>query len=319
LIRWVNLLFIALTQVLLQYIYLRPILENPFISVESSLNHLDFGLLVFSTILVAGAGYIINDYFDVKADEINKPHRIIIDRVISRRSAIWWHTVFNFIAIVIGFYLGYKVGCWCLGFIHLGVTIMLWVYSTFLKKQAIVGNLLVSLMTALVVMMVWWYEPNLVTVLKGKSGPLYEDLRVFFWGYAGFAFLLTFIRELVKDMEDIRGDKQDGGYTLPIVWGIRKTKRLTTVLVVVCMLCLLKYQISEGVLFAEQTGGSFFSSPITRLLFTFVQLPLFFMLILLQKADKPADFKKISNVVKLIMLVGILLLFYFYGLNTGLF
>ena len=302
----------------MQYIYLRPIFENPFISIESSLNHLNFALLVLSTVLVAGAGYIINDYFDVKADEINKPHRIIIDRHISRRSAIRWHTVFNFVAIVIGFYLGYKIGCWWLGFIHLGVTVMLWTYSTFLKKQALVGNLLISIMTALVVMMVWWYEPNLENVLKEKSSLLYQDLYAFFWGYAGFAFLLTFIRELVKDMEDIQGDQQDGGYTLPIVWGIHKTKRLTSVLVVVCMLCLLKYQVNEGILFVEQTGGSFFAAPMTRLLFTFVQLPLFFMLILLQKADKPSDFKRISNVVKLIMLIGILLLFYFYGINTGM-
>ena len=313
LIRWINLVFIALTQVMLQYLYLRPILSNPFISIDPTLSHSNFFLLVFATLLIAAAGYMINDYFDVKADEVNKPHRIFVDRVFSRRAIITWHLILNTIGIGLGFYVANQIGNSIWGFLFVGTMAILWFYSTRFKKQALIGNLLISLLTGLVVMMVFWFEPKLSAELNDRMPALYRDLRLFFWGYAGFAFLVTMVRELVKDMEDMLGDQQDGALTLPLLWGVKRTKGLVFGLITLVLILLGIFQAQEALHYQQKMP--FYSVPSIRLIFTFLQIPLVYLIIKLLKADRPADFRAVSNLTKFIMLVGILFLFYFYALN----
>ncbi len=312
LIRWINLLYIALTQCLIRFCLIGPIYANGFIAIDYSLNSFDFFLLVLSTVLIAGSGYIINDYFDVKADEINKPNRIIIDRTISRRNAILWHLAFNFIGISLGFYLGAKVGYWQLGFIHIICMASLWLYSTWLKKTVIIGNVLVSSLTAFVVMTVIYFEQSLWLELKPRMPEIFRYIYKFAFGYAGFAFLTNFIREVVKDMEDIKGDLQDKCRTLPIVFGIRAGKNFAIFLIIIMISILGIYEYYQALDYAESQGLAFYRVKSIRLIFTFIQLPLVYLIILLLKADKPSDFKKISNILKVIMMVGILYLVFLY-------
>ncbi len=312
LIRWINLLFVALTQIFIHFCLIQPILSNGFVHIESSLGTSGILLLALSTSLIAGAGYIINDYFDVKSDEINKPNRIIVDRSISRRKAQIWHLVLNILGIGIGFYLAFKVDCWPLGFIHIGSMALLWWYSSYWKKTWLAGNILVSLLTAFVVITVLLYERSLFLELKGRMPEIFYYIFYFCLSYAGFAFLMTMLRELVKDMEDMKGDKADGGKTVPIVSGIIRTKQICYFLIALIIIPLVYYQYDLAINFKESQNLSFHQVPPIRLIFTFVQIPLVYLVLLLMKADKPADFKKISNLIKLIMLAGILYLTYLY-------
>ncbi len=311
LIRLPNLIIIFLTQLLLRYCVLMPIFNNGFVAVESALTTTEFLLLCLSTVLIAAGGYIINDYFDVKSDEINRPERIVIDRYITRRSAIIWHLLLNGIGIALGFWLGMKVGKWYLGFIHFAIMAMLWFYSTWFKKRFLIGNLVISLLTALVVWIVFIYETSLAANLQERMPEIYNYLYFFFIGYGVFAFLVTLIRELIKDMEDIKGDKMTHCKTVPIVLGIKNTKNITMGLVVMVMGLLAWYQVQQAIDFKESQNIPFYQVRSIRLIFTFLQIPLIYIIILLLQADKSSDFKRASNAVKFVMVAGVLFLTYY--------
>ena len=108
----------------------------------------NFILLCLSSVLIAAAGYIINDYFDLNIDLINKPHKIIVDRLISRRWTIILHFFLSIAGIVIGFYLDFTTRIWFVGISNLACAIMLVLYSVSLKRKFLVGMLLISLLTA---------------------------------------------------------------------------------------------------------------------------------------------------------------------------
>lgn len=284
LIRWVNLIYIALTQ-LLVFLCLQTSEITPTNNFENLI------LLIVSSLCLAAAGYIINDYFDVKADEINKPNKIFINRIIKRRTAMIWHILLNFIGLALGFYLAFTIGKPFLGFVHLSIWVLLWYYSVALKRQPFIGNFTVSLITASVVLVVYWFSPQ--TVFH----------QIFIWGYALFAFLTNLQRELVKDLEDIEGDKSIACRTLPIVWGIKKTKQLTAfvnISTIIALMAFQSYQINQNT--------QYIYLPSWWLTILLLQIPLLYILFRLKSADNPAHFKKISNNIKAIMLFGILLL-----------
>ncbi len=284
LIRWVNLVYIALTQLLVALC-----LQH-----YEAIHNIDFyhlTLLILSTVFLAAAGYIINDYFDVKADEINKPNRIYINRVFKRRTAMLWHILFNTLGVGIGFFLAFRLGHWYLGIIHLIVWVLLWYYSVALKKLPLIGNLLVSAITATVVLVVYWFAPN----------NAFDEFFVL--SYALFAFLMNLQRELVKDMEDIEGDRSIECKTLPIVWGISKTKKLTIGINIFTIACIALFQFYQ-----LKYNPEFWMLPSWWLAILLLQLPLLYLIIRLKNADRPANFKLVSNGIKAIMLAGILLL-----------
>ena len=136
LIRWPNLVFIAITQLLFMYCVLQPLLALA--GKKPSLNPLHFSLLVISSVLIAAAGYIINDYFDLNIDRINKPDKLIVQKIIKRRSAIAWHLVLSFIGVAIGFYLDFSTHVTLLGFSNLVCVLLLFIYSISLKKKNII-------------------------------------------------------------------------------------------------------------------------------------------------------------------------------------
>lgn len=229
-------------------------------------------ILSASTILVAAAGYIINDYYDIKIDLINKPERVVIGKTITRRYAILFHTVISITGVALGLLINWKVGA-----INFVCAFLLWLYSNNLKRQPLIGNVLVSLLTGLSVFVLVF---------------LYEQFHALVFIYSLFAFFMTLIREVVKDMEDVKGDNTFGCKTLPIVWGIRRTKVFLYVLIAVfcCVVVLLDfYQLTIPLIY------------FIPLLF----VPMAVLVKQLVVADTKHHFYQLSQLCKLIMLLGI--------------
>ncbi|HVB02365.1 MAG TPA: geranylgeranylglycerol-phosphate geranylgeranyltransferase [Chitinophagaceae bacterium] len=300
LIRYPNLLFILFTQYLMQYAVLIPVFRS--YGLHPTLGNGMFFLLSFSTILVAAAGYIINDYFDINIDLVNRPTRIIVDRLISRRWAIFWHTVFNIVAVVLGFVVAIREGSWLAGLVQPVCTGLLWFYSTSYKRQLMTGNLVIALMTSLTVLVVGIYEPQLFHPGGGQDAIAARRVFHILGVYAVFAFLISMIREIVKDMEDMPGDAKNGCRTIPIAWGISPAKKLCYWMVGLLILVI------GGVQFRLGEWGWF--SDMAYLVLA-VELPLFFMAVKLRRAVSSKDLHQISTLIKGIMGAGICSMFFF--------
>ncbi len=241
LIRIQNLIIVAATQYLVRWCIFAPILKSAGLSLQ--LNELYFLLLVLSTVFITSAGYVINDYFDRKSDLINKPESVIVGKEINRRIAMAFHIIFNIIGVAMGTYISFKTGEPLLSLIFIAITGLLWFYSTIYKKQLLIGNIIVALLTAMVPLIIFLFEflllRNLYDSLLVTFGSNLKYLSAWVSGYAGFAFLLTLAREIIKDTEDFKGDYIDGSQTLPIVVGVRYTKAIITVLFVTTIIALL--------------------------------------------------------------------------------
>ena len=300
LVRLPNLVYIFLTQYLLQYCVLIPIFSH--YGIDPTLSHIRFFLLSLSTVLIAAAGYIINDYFDINIDQVNKPERVIIDRVISRRWAIFFHTLFNVVGVALGFLVAWEIGYPILGATQLFCSGLLWFYSTSYKRQLLIGNVVISLLTALTVMVVGFYEPKLyreVNLLNARAD--YQLLWIML-AYAAFAFFISMVREIVKDLEDIKGDERLGCRTMPIIYGINASRDVAMVL---AWLLVAMIVIVEVVIYRR---GWY----VTILyLLVLVQLPVYLVIRKLLHAATSKEFHRISSMVKLIMLTGILSMVFF--------
>lgn len=232
LIRFQNLIIVAGTLYIVRYCIIEPILRYGKLSLQ--LDEFLFFLLVLSVLLITSAGYVINDYFDRKTDLVNKPGSVVIGKKINRRYAMAFHIVFNVLGILIGFYISVSVGEPLLSLIFITVSGLLWFYSTTYKKQILIGNLIVAFLTALIPLLVLFFEypllkstySNLFTVF----GSIIKYMISWVIAYAGFAFLLTLAREIIKDTEDYEGDRTYGSQTIPIVLGTGYAKGIIVVL-----------------------------------------------------------------------------------------
>lgn len=234
-----------------------------------------FWALTLATACIAAAGYIINDYYDVKIDAINKPERMVVGKVIRRRRAMFAHLLLSFTGVAIGLWLSIPVGL-----INFGAVMLLWGYSARLKKMLLVGNITIALLAASMLLVVAVYASTLNKITIG---------------YASFAFLISLIREIIKDMEDVKGDASFDCRTLPIVAGLRNTK-----LVLYPFISIFLALIIAATLHTRTT--IFFDSYMVL----FVLLPVFWLIMKLARADKKRDFTYLSNLNKIIMLAGIL-------------
>lgn len=277
LIRSGNLLMVAITQLFAYYFLTRHVYWY-------YLFDFDFLALMFCTILVAAGGYIINDYMDVKLDLVNKPGKVIIGNSISRRSAIKLHLVINFVALFFAYAIGKKVFL-----LVLVSAAMLWLYSQFLKKTYLAGNVLVGLLTAftLLILLVFDGEVNQNAI----------------WIFALFAFVATLIREIIKDTEDMRGDAKFKAKTLPIVLGVRKTKNILLGLQLTLIIIVFVYLTLFGAI-SNSSGRIAFLCIIYNLFI--VVVPAIVNLWLLKTADVKADFTRLSLLSKINMLAGII-------------
>ncbi len=260
--RFWNLLIIGLAQ------YFTAI----FLEHHASLTDWHLFLLSASTIVIAAAGYIINDYYDVKIDLINKPERVVIGKEVNRRFALLFHSLLSLAGVGLGFILNWKIGA-----INFMSAFLLWWYSNDLKRQPFIGNFVVALLTGLSIL--------LINVLFKVSHP-------FVIVYSVFAFAITLLREVVKDIEDLKGDNTFGCRTLPIVLGIRKTKAILYIL-------LLAFVVTVFTI-----SYRYLSMSVSYLLL-FLIAPSVLLGIVLAKADTKNDFHILSQLCKIIMLLGI--------------
>ena len=302
LIRTQNLLIIAFTQYMVRWCLLYPLLlVHDF---ELQLSNFQFFLLVLSTVMIAAAGYIINDYFDVVIDKVNKPERLVIDKGVKRRVAMGAHVVINILAVLIAFYVSYQAGSMKLIIFHVLCATGLWFYSTNFKRQFLIGNILISLFTSLVPFIVGVYELMPVHKIYAEmidETSLNQEWR-FVIGISFFAFITTLIREIIKDMEDVEGDERYGCKTIPIVIGMRTTRNITIVLSLITMAFLVYFQTikwSTGNLFGALYIG------------IGLQVPFIYLIYRIVTAKEKKDYKVAGNVAKLIMLLGVCYLFVF--------
>lgn len=300
LIRWPNLLFIVLTQMMFRYFILPFVYEQAHPGYESiKLSEPLFYLLVVASVCIAAAGYVINDYFDENIDQVNKSSRVIVGRFINRRSAILLHALLSLVGLLLSVYIGYQLrNAFIPLFNFLAINFLL-VYSSTFKKKILIGNIIISLLTAWVILVLT------VAEYRFRISPedvVWQRLLKMSFVYAGFAFIISLIREVIKDMEDIEGDVKYGCKTMPIAWGLPVAKVFTAVWIVVLIGAL-----SAILIYVIQLGWwlSAFYSLIA------IIIPLVWVLRKLYKANTVPDFHRLSSVVKLIMLAGILSMLFF--------
>lgn len=272
-IRFPNLVIIGFTQYMTAVFLVGDTSEG-----ISRLFDTNLFLLVLSTVFIAAAGYIINDYYDVKIDFINKPKRVVVGRILKRRGVMVAHSILNFIGISIAFYLSIWVGL-----ISISAAFFLWWYSNQLKRLPFIGNFFIGVLTGASIFLVGVYYQQQVYLINT---------------YAFFAFSITLIREIVKDMEDLKGDADFGCRTLPVLFGIRKTKVFVYILIA-AFIFIMFYLASR---LGNQT---------LIIYFLILLLPILHFLFLLVKADTVRHFRSISNYCKIIMLSGILSMAFF--------
>lgn len=295
LVRWQNLLFIIITQFLYEYCIYLPIYGSHAAD--------QFGWIVAASVLIAAAGYIINDYFDLNIDQINKPDKVIVNYTVSRRWAIFWHLVLSLLGLFCTVLALPPSLFWYLILANLFSILLLWLYSTNFKKQLLVGNIIISLLTSWVILILFFSKnPLSVDAIISID---HKEIRLFRLTmlYAGFAFIISLIREVLKDMEDRAGDAQYGCRTMPIVWGLPTSKVFVAVWIVVltCTLLLLQmYVLAYG-----------WWLSITYCLLAIVA-PLCWILTKLPGAQTQKDFHLLSLYVKAIMFTGIISMVFFY-------
>lgn len=308
LIRVENLIIVVLTQTFLHYLVFQKIFTEA--NIPSNIYIKLFGLIVISTVLIAAAGYIINDYFDVKTDMINHPETVVVDKVIKRRWAIILHMTFTGLGILLGIFTALKTGYLRLALFHIITAVTLWFYSTHFKKQLLVGNIVVSLLTASVPFLTFVFEiaylQKTIPEFAANHIPVILSASKITLIFCLFAFITSLAREIIKDMEDIDGDKATGGKTMPISWGIETSKAvcfflmsITIILLLVVIYNTIKYK------------GELITLPNMYILFGLV-CPLITLIYMTVRANSPKQFKHASLFLKLIMLLGIGYCWIFY-------
>ncbi len=303
LIRFPNLVIIVLTQLAMRYLILEPLLPSTGFTLQFDDFH--FILLILATVLIAAGGYIINDYFDTQTDWINRPDRVLVGVSISRRRAMTLHTIMNFLGVAIGIYLSFYIRVKALSLIFMVATGLLWFYSTDYKRQFLIGNLSVAFLTGLVPLMVVLFEIPLLNKAYGNVMLLHTSNfnYMFVWvaAFSFFAFVTTLIREIIKDLEDFKGDMAYGMKTLPIIAGQLITKIILLILITGTIASII-FVFVKYLMFTE-TGVDLIS--LVYISVTLI-IPMFILATMLLLAKETKDYHRASILTKLIMLFGIL-------------
>lgn len=327
--RFNNLLVIGLTMCIFQLFvskYLLISIEGNWetYSFQELVNQHIFGntgflLLMLSTLLIAAAGNIINDYFDVKADRVNKPDRLIVDRHIKRRWTMLFHWSFNAVGMLIALYLSYVHENWWLALIAFVSINTLWFYSAIYKRKLLSGNLMVAGLIAIIPIYVYIFNAPKIGVAGGLNSSDLFDAQPFILSVtmivSGIAFIINLIREIIKDIADIRGDMYLKAATLPIRLGIKKAKIIIIALTIPLLALMVFYYLIVWVFDFDVVHGStmgnalsfepihfnyFLPSIILALLLGVTSL------ITLLVSDKRRFLLLSSNFLKLAMLFGLI-------------
>jgi len=288
LIRWKNLALIALMQILIKVFFF-----NNF-GFETTLSTTYFYLLVLSTTVITASGYIINDIIDLKTDLINKSNKVIINKKITLQKAQKLYFALTIIGVLLGIFISFKINKPLYSLIFIGVSLVLFLYSKYLKGQVLIGNLIVSYLLAFSILIVLLFE--LPTSMNSMQWDNFYSIQLIIYVYAICAFLLNSIRELIKDIEDINGDYNTKLKTFPIVFG-RKVARNFTILISILTVLFFLFGIFNFLKINTLAFGY---------IFIFIFSPLLYFIYLLWDAKTKKRYSKLSKLLKIIILLGVL-------------
>ncbi len=295
LIRWKNLLIIALVQVLIKYALFEPF------NIDITLNGFGFSLLVISTLCIAAAGNIINDIYDIDTDLINKPNKVIVSKSISEPKAFNLFLLLTILGVCIGFYLSNLINKTGFSAIFIFTSALLYVYTTSLKQTILIGNIIVSVLIAMSIIIVGLFD--LLPAITPENQHTQLTMFKILLNYALFAFMINLLREIIKDIEDIEGDTKAVMRSLPIVIGKNRTTKVLFGLSFIPLIAVVYYVVTY--LYNHQIAVGYF--------LLFVIAPLLYFTIKIFSAKTTKELHHLSNVLKLIMLFGVLsLLLYKY-------
>jgi 4-hydroxybenzoate polyprenyltransferase len=268
-----NLIYIAFTQYLVAIF-----LSNHPIFWRETIFDIYLFMIVLSTNCIAAAGYIINDYYDVKIDYINRPDQVVVGKYLKRRMALAANSVLNFLGISLSLLVHWKIGVF-----SFACAFLLWWYSNHLKRLPLIGNIAIALLTsASLLIIAFYYQSNVELIYM----------------YSIFAFFISLIREIIKDMEDLQGDENFGSRTLPIIWGIKKTK-------------IFIYGISSFFILGYIYFILSLSHPVLTGYFLLLIIPVFYFFIKLHQSDTKKEYAFLTNFCKLIMFSGVLSMIFY--------
>ena len=294
-----NLAMVALTQCLVRFALLIPIIGLA--EFHSAFALPTFLGLVLSTVLISAGGYVINDYFDVRMDAINKPEKMVVGRLLKRRDAMFLHLLLTGLGVAIAALVAQSAGHVSLAGIQVLAALLLYGYSQWFKRQLLAGNLIIALLTAMAILTVPVYDFVTLAVLHQR----YRDASVTLWNviffYAAFAFVTTLIREIIKDAQDIAGDIDSGCTTLPITIGIPKTR---WVIIALMALVMAGIAFVQWIFFATVELPEWYS----LIYLSILQLLCGYAILETYSAGTTSDFRRLSGLLKLIMILGILYL-----------
>jgi 4-hydroxybenzoate polyprenyltransferase len=308
LIRLPNLVFIAFIQYVMRQVVLVPILQT--YGFENESESVMIFLLMAATVFIAAGGYVLNDYFDVKIDAINRPDKQIVGNTVSRNAAMKFYQLLTIIGIICGLALAFWSRSFTLGFIFIVVPGLLWFYSASYKRQFITGNLIIAFLAALTILVVSITELAFMQKEFGKlifETPIPSQFYSWIGGFAIFSFLTTWIREIIKDQEDEKGDREMECRTMPIKWGVSKTKIFLYGLIGITVIGL--FLVNE--LFIQFPG-----TLTTRYIIFGLTLPFAALIYLISKSKTAINYHQASTLSKVIMLIGVLYCFIFYYLQA---
>lgn len=301
LVRWSNLFFLgALIYVMEKWVVV-PILDD--VAFGEQLPWYILLLIAAATILIAAGGYVINDYFDIKIDRINRPDQLIVTQYISKENAMRLSIGLSGVGMVCGLVAAWLLRSSTIAILFAIIPGLLWFYSSSYKRLLIIGNVTIALLSALSPMMVAianvaQLQLKYSTILPYTT--LEHDIYAWVGGFSLFAFLLTWIREIVKDLQDQMGDRELECHSMPIVWGNIVTKIVVTALIVLTTVLIGWFWYS--LLPFDHSWQSFS----TRYIVLAIIIPLWGALWLLWAAKIPSDYRTCQQVLKLTMFLGML-------------
>jgi len=287
LIRWQNLLLIVLVQVLIKYALFQPF------NIETNLNTYQFIILIIATICIAASGNIINDIYDIETDEINKPDKVIVGKAISEKNAFNLFVALSVIGVGLGFYLSNSIGRPQFATLFVIISALLYVYASYLKQTFLIGNIVVSGLVAMSILIVGIFE------LVPKEGVIQSTQSMFFdilKDYALFALSINFIREIIKDIQDIDGDYNAEMKTMPIVIGRERATKVAFVLSLAPLFGVTYYVIHY--LYKQPIAVGYF--------ILLVIAPLLYFSVKCFSAETKKDLAHLSLILKIVMLFGVL-------------
>lgn len=271
----------------------------------------DFSILMLSIVLIAAAGYLINDYFDLKADRINKPGKVVIASATQRRYAIAGHLTMSGTGMLMGFYVSWHAGNWKLSIIHFFSIIALWLYSAYLKRIILAGNILIAFLAALVPLTIGIFELISGTIPALERLNLYEEGDGSYYlflgtllvcGYSLFAFISNLLREIIKDAEDMEGDQAISRKTLPLVLGESFTRYM---ILFITFFSVFLLGLTQQYIFREGLYLYFWYITFA------IQFPTVALGIMIWRSKEKADYSMCSNISKIIIVSGVLSMFIF--------